>query len=723
MYTPTNSAVSQPRCLVKTLCVLVMLLAVIGAMPAQASSGFFKNFVILKAGNGADTYYDMNASAANATPNPDFQGAYLGSFNRINGTLLLRGAEANTYNDNGDNITATRIYFRIYRTGDPAGNLQAPMSLPFVSASGNDKIFREVNTVPDINLVREAGAPGNYTVEMYFEGNGNNSGTAFNIYDSNGGTNYTANFTITHTVNGVEDSTGAADPNLTFWTGSGNNDWASAGNWTNGVPTATTSVTFCDKTTRSCILNLAGSVYNVKDFCLEGTDLVNRAVVRMSAGTMNVYGNVTNPVSGLIHNAGEFVLAGGNQTVDTGQFYRLVVSGGTAGAPALKTVTGRIEVADQLRFTSYSMMQAPTTNPSLMNVDLGSTGQLINENSTSYLLGVLRINRDLQPGVSQTFGNCGVDVIINNPAQNAGQTFITRTTGLAYTGVGGHVSIKRIFGIRPTGEDANGITFNQNLDATLIFHYFSTPAELNGNTEAMLSLYRTSNNGFSFSSEGGTADPANQRVIATDVDVMQTFTLAGSDTPLPVNLTAFTAKRNNSAAVLSWNTASETNSRGYEVQVANDALNFRTLGFVASRSANSSSPNSYQFIDDEAKKDGTRYYRLRQLDLDGKESFYGPRVITFGQQEQAADASLSLAAYPNPFASDLRITLQSTEAGQGTYRLSDITGRIIREQSISATAGSNEVSIPGLSELKAGMYVVRFTSPTGTTESVKVQKM
>ncbi|RZK90018.1 MAG: hypothetical protein EOO62_35690 [Hymenobacter sp.] len=93
--------------------------------------------------------------------------------------------------------------------------------------------------------------------------------------------------------------------------------------------------------------------------------------------------------------------------------------------------------------------------------------------------------------------------------------------------------------------------------------------------------------------------------------------LSYTATPMPVTLTAFPAQGQGIDAVLSWATANETDNAGYEIQASAEGQAFEVVGFVAPATASSQTAHSYPFRDRDAGKTGLRYYRLRQVDLDG----------------------------------------------------------------------------------------------------------
>ncbi|GAB3293378.1 hypothetical protein GCM10027511_07300 [Hymenobacter humi] len=257
---------------------------------------------------------------------------------------------------------------------------------------------------------------------------------------------------------------------------------------------------------------------------------------------------------------------------------------------------------------------------------------------------------------------------------------------------------------------------------SVVFHYLDSVSELNGIPEENLTMFRSRSNGPPYAPVFGTLDADKNIVTRLDLPSLTRFTLTLGDkkNPLPVTLTKFDAKRMGADVLVTWQTALETNSKGFEVQVSTNGTDFRTLASVASASANSSSAKSYSYLDTERNKAGKRYYRLRQIDLDGKDAYFAPVVVSFDGKAISA----GLVAYPNPFngAESLHLAFTSATGGKGQLRISDMTGRTIRQEAVELAAGLTDLSVKGLTDLKAGIYIVNFTLPTGEVKNLKVVK-
>ncbi|SDE46215.1 Por secretion system C-terminal sorting domain-containing protein [Dyadobacter soli] len=118
--------------------------------------------------------------------------------------------------------------------------------------------------------------------------------------------------------------------------------------------------------------------------------------------------------------------------------------------------------------------------------------------------------------------------------------------------------------------------------------------------------------------------------------------------PMPVTLVSFEAKPDSeNSAMLTWQTSEERNNAGFDIEMSLDARTFSKVGFVDGN-GNTTAAKHYQYPVKDLSG-GKYYFRLKQLDYDGKFEYSQIRAI---ELKSARDF---LAVYPNPTGGKLKI--------------------------------------------------------------------
>lgn len=680
---------------------LALLLSGLAFPAAAQDSGFYKDYVILTrsaTGNNPSTTYFYTYGGS-----PTFGGS-LGSFDRASGQLLL-GGEGNIYNTNGDVTQNVSLLYRVYQTGTaPGGFSSLPLTLKSRGDDGPNN-SKWTNTTTNPNLLSGASGAGTYVLEVFFQAtvayNNNGYTGTYPIYDSAGGSNYIATFEVT------------GNQATTWNTITNDGNWFKAANWDHGVPNSTTDavISYTDQGGSYPVIdvtsNSADQVAMVRTLRIEGNSTAARALLSLNGLQLQVYGDFIDNYSGFTHSGGLLVLAGGDQSFDGGVnlFLRdLKIDGG-----GTKALSRNITIVKDAKIY-FANGKIVTNNTNNYSVTLQDGAFLSDESETSYIEGAVVSTNTLSEGGSANFGNIGLELFARTGSP--GSTIVTRKTNRIYTGVGTSTSIRRSFAITPN----TNLPDVQSYD--IIFHYLN--GELNSIPTDNLLLFRSVTGSAPFTGLGKNSNDAGAKTLtrtAITGTLNATFTLGNSANPLPVTITSFTAVAQGADAVLNWATASESNNQGFEVQVSTDGTTFNKLGFLASNNPNSNTPHSYQYRDVTAGKQGIRYYRLRQLDLDGTESFIGPRAVTFGDVAQT-----SLQGYPSPFSSEINLALQTTTAGLATVTVTDGVGRQVRTWQPTLAAGASSLRLADLQNMPAGLYIVQVRYTDGQTQRLKMVK-
>jgi len=187
-----------------------------------------------------------------------------------------------------------------------------------------------------------------------------------------------------------------------------------------------------------------------------------------------------------------------------------------------------------------------------------------------------------------------------------------------------------------------------------------------------------------------------------------------SDTPIPVELTSFTANVNNlGQVVLNWETATEVNNQGFEIERRTETSEFRTIGFVEGYGT-TTEPRSYVYTDRTADM-GVNYYRLKQVDFNGTYAYSDEVEI-----EVNGPLTFDLAQnYPNPFNPSTSIKYSVPESGNIRLSVFNIVGEEVAVLVNGfSQSGFFEVTFDA-SNLPSGVYLYKLQS----ANSVQMMKM
>ncbi len=193
-------------------------------------------------------------------------------------------------------------------------------------------------------------------------------------------------------------------------------------------------------------------------------------------------------------------------------------------------------------------------------------------------------------------------------------------------------------------------------------------------------------------------------VTVTNVTSFSPVTLASivTPSPLPIQLVSFTGTIVPSGVQLNWKTLTEVNNDHFEVEKSLGGEKFVMISKVAGHGT-TMSPNNYEYIDMDVAP-GRSYYRLRQVDHDGKFSYSNVIYIDF-------IGRLTFTAYPNPVSGkEINFKVGGIDGkGQLSVELYDQLGRVQSSLTFQADdlTGSFVGALP-IDNLANGVYFVRI---------------
>ncbi len=171
---------------------------------------------------------------------------------------------------------------------------------------------------------------------------------------------------------------------------------------------------------------------------------------------------------------------------------------------------------------------------------------------------------------------------------------------------------------------------------------------------------------------------------------------------VPVELTSFSAQSDGYSVKLDWNTASETNNKGFEVERASDkpgTLEWNRIAFV-NGNGSTTEEKEYSFTDKSITLPGVYHYRLKQVDFDGR--FEYSNVVN---TSVTTPATFELHQnYPNPFNPSTVISFSLPVESKVKLSVFDAAGNLIQTHEKGTLAAGLHSQELMMSAMASGVY-------------------
>ncbi len=175
-----------------------------------------------------------------------------------------------------------------------------------------------------------------------------------------------------------------------------------------------------------------------------------------------------------------------------------------------------------------------------------------------------------------------------------------------------------------------------------------------------------------------------------------------SSTPLPVELTDFTAACEDKNISLHWVTAMELHNDYFVIERSEDGSNFSAIGIMFG-AGNSNTLISYTW-QDASPLNTLSYYRLKQMDYNGEYAYSKTISIAGCRKEQAS------TVYPNPVSTAFNIAIESDLHASLSLEFFDMQGKLlVLPVSYSIVKGDLRVYNADISSFPSGVYALRLT--------------
>ena len=174
----------------------------------------------------------------------------------------------------------------------------------------------------------------------------------------------------------------------------------------------------------------------------------------------------------------------------------------------------------------------------------------------------------------------------------------------------------------------------------------------------------------------------------------------------PVTLTNFSAHAKGNGVSIDWSTSQELNNDYFQVERSADGSSNWSVVATVNGAGNSQVAKKYNAFD-ASPLAGVNYYRLKQVDNDGKSSYSNTVAVKMQLQKTA------ISVIANPFYNTLTVNFISPTSEMVTARIIDVTGKQIAAQNWSVNSGTSRKDFNNLSGLQHGMYILSIVNNSG----------
>lgn len=364
------------------------------------------------------------------------------------------------------------------------------------------------------------------------------------------------------------------------------------------------------------------------------------------------------------------------------------------------TIAGASDIAvtilpDDVNTNNVKTIYQTVTNNTFSYADTSGVKGAIGYNTGSGLLLARYIRSNINGGVANI---SGVNVFLSSATTNIGNMVYAVVLNSAGTIVAKSDSITIAtadLGQYRTFLIPSGPLFNDTIyvglaqKANAITGYF--PVGYQNETPIKANAY------FTAPIAGGVLPSSNSSIGRFMIEAVMSGTF-------PLNFLSFIGENKRNLVTLNWKTVNEINTKVFEIERSYGGSNFEKIGTVNAKS-NPALVNEYTFKDENIASINTPsiYYRLRQIDNDGKFQFSKAIRIKLNGESKLVNI------YPNPVKSTLNITMASLGEDLVTFAISDLSGKILIKQSRNVVSAESANYSLNVSNLAAGIYMLTVT--------------
>ncbi|WP_171047978.1 BspA family leucine-rich repeat surface protein [Pedobacter xixiisoli] len=185
-----------------------------------------------------------------------------------------------------------------------------------------------------------------------------------------------------------------------------------------------------------------------------------------------------------------------------------------------------------------------------------------------------------------------------------------------------------------------------------------------------------------------------------------------AESVLSVNLVSFTATAQTNKALLQWSTNAELNNNYFEIERTTDGVNFISIAKVNGKGTTNQTSRYSTY--DLTPINGVNYYRLKQVDLDGKATLLETRELRF-----SLDKQLTVTLYPNPVSETINLVFSGYGDINTKVVITNILGQVVHQEDLKINAAQSDYRLNLIKALNPGQYILRVNGK-GLAQTIKL---
>ena len=194
---------------------------------------------------------------------------------------------------------------------------------------------------------------------------------------------------------------------------------------------------------------------------------------------------------------------------------------------------------------------------------------------------------------------------------------------------------------------------------------------------------------------------------------------SGGNNSLPIDLLSFHTECSHDIVDVNFSVVSQINNEKFLIERSTDAVDWEVVGELPGvPGGNSNTQMDYVFTDNNPLAN-LSYYRLTQVDFDGKAKTFYPVSSSCG----SIVGGLPVDVYPNPAWSDVTIEfeLDQYQGDDVYYTITDATGKTVMSDYLELNKGFNKNTLD-INKLPRGVYILRFNQTKDHITETRIVK-